>query len=344
MRANSRRPRLPNHVDRIAPLFTLRQGMTMKYKDYYQALGVERTASDEDIRKAYRKLAHRYHPDVSRDPKGEEKFKEIAEAYATLKDPEKRREYDRLGRHSAGEEFSAPPEWQQHYGAGATAFDDVDLADILNAFRHGAGRGQAGRRRGGFAAPGEDYEVHVDVPLETLFSGGETDVSLELPEQDAHGLPHRVQRTFRVNIPKGATAGQRLRLAGKGEPGRNGGKPGDLYIALGIAPHPLYRVNGRDLTLDLALAPWEAALGATVEIPTPGGAVELNIKPGTSSGQRLRLAKRGLPAPHGSAGDLYAVVQIMVPAHLSKAERELYEQLKSVSHFNPRKHFGKEST
>jgi curved DNA-binding protein len=312
----------------------------MKYKDYYQALGVDRNASADDIKKAYRKLAHKYHPDVSKDPEAEKKFKEVAEAYATLKDPEKRQEYDNLGRRPAGEEFSPPPEWQQYYGAGASDFDDVDLADILNAFRtagHGGGQGR-GRGRGTFPVPGQDFEVGVAVPVETIYSGGETEVSVEMPEYDEHGLPHRVARTFRVKIPKGATEGQRLRLAGKGGPGRNGGKPGDLYIVLGIAPHPWYRVSGRDLYLDLPLAPWEAVLGAKIEIPTPGGKVELNIKPGTTAGQRLRLGGRGLPSAAGG-GDFYAVVRIDVPRQPGKREQELYEELAAVSSFNPRRHF-----
>jgi curved DNA-binding protein len=309
----------------------------MKYKDYYQALGVDRNASADDIKKAYRKLAHQYHPDVSKDPKGEEKFKEIAEAYGTLKDLEKREAYDNLGRRPAGENFTPPPDWQQHYGAGASAFDDVDLADIFSAFRSG-GEGR-GRGKASYPVRGEDYEVTVAVPLEKIYSGGETDVTVELPEYDEHGLPHRVARTFRVTIPKGAMEGQRLRLAGKGGPGRNGGKPGDLYIVLRIAPHPLFRVSGRDLYLDLPLAPWEAVLGATVELPTLGGNVELNIKPGTSTGQRLRLARRGLPAPDGTAGDLYAVVQIQVPRKVSAREEELFRQLATVSDFNPREHF-----
>jgi curved DNA-binding protein len=309
----------------------------MKYKDYYQALGVDRNASADDIKKAYRKLAHQYHPDVSKDPKGEEKFKEIAEAYGTLKDLEKREAYDNLGRRPAGENFTPPPDWQQHYGAGASAFDDVDLADIFSAFRSG-GEGR-GRGKASYPVRGEDYEVTVAVPLEKIYSGGETDVTVELPEYDEHGLPHRVARTFRVTIPKGAMEGQRLRLAGKGGPGRNGGKPGDLYIVLRIAPHPLFRVSGRALYLDLPLAPWEAVLGATVELPTLGGNVELNIKPGTSTGQRLRLARRGLPAPDGTAGDLYAVVQIQVPRKVSAREEELFRQLATVSDFNPREHF-----
>ena len=312
----------------------------MKYKDYYQALGVERNASTDEIKKAYRKLAHKYHPDVSKEPEAEQKFKEIAEAYATLKDPEKRQEYDNLGKRPAGAEFTPPPEWQQYYGAGASAFDDVDLADILNAFRTGGRGGQGhGRGRGAaFPGNGQDFEVSVAVPVETVYSGGETEVSVEMPEYDEHGLPHRAARTFRVRIPKGATEGQRLRLAGKGGPGRNGGKPGDLYIVLGIAPHPWYRVSGRDLHLDLPLAPWEAVLGTQAEIPTPGGKVELTIKPGTTAGQRLRLAGRGLPAAK-SSGDFYAVVRIEVPKHAGKREQELYGELAAVSSFNPRRHF-----
>ena len=304
----------------------------MEYKDYYQALGVERDASDEDIKKAYRKLAHKYHPDISKDPKGEEKFKEIAEAYATLKDPEKRREYDHLGRRQAGEHFSPPPDWQQHFSAGSSAFDDVDLADILNAFRKG------GRTREHFAMPGQDYEATARVTLEQVFQGGEIEVQATLPQIDEQGLPHRVTRTFRVKIPKGATDGQRLRLAGKGGPGRGGGKDGDLYVRLELAPHPLYRVDGRDLYLDLPLAPWEAVLGAAVEIPTLAGLVELSIKPGTTNGRRLRLPRRGLPSPQGTAGDLYAIVQIEVPATADAAARELYEQLAKVSDFDPRRH------
>ena len=340
----------------------------MKYKDYYKTLGIERTASLADIKSAYRKLAHQYHPDVSKDPKGEEKFKEIAEAYATLKNPEKREEYDKLGQPREGENFTPPPEWQRQYGSGAAAFDDVDLADFFNIFRGQAGShagsqtnpGHAHQRTHGhaqphahehasFAQPGDDYSTSVGVTLETVYNGGETDITLELPEMDEHGLPHRVTRTFRINIPKAASEGQRLRLAGKGGPGKYGGKPGNLYVVLTILPHARYRISGRDLYLDLPLTPSEAALGAAVEIPTLGGTVELKIKPCTSSGQRLRLAGRGLLAAttggdKGSKGDnkdgdLYAVVQIVLPKTLSEAEQALYQQLGELSKSTPRKSF-----
>jgi curved DNA-binding protein len=321
----------------------------MKYKDYYETLGVSRTATLDEIKKAYRKLAHKYHPDVSKDPEGEEKFKEIAEAYATLKSPEKREEYDNLGRRPAGETVPPSSAWQQQYGADAASFDDVDLSDILNAFRGGGGGGSNGAGRGfghgrsSQAIPGEDYSVNVNVSVENIYQGGEIDVALEMPEIDANGLPHRVPRTFRITIPVGAKEGQRLRLAGKGGPGMQGGKTGDLYVQLHIAPHPLYRITGSDLYIDLALAPWEAVLGTTVNIPTPGGEVALTIKPGTLFGQRLRLSGRGLPGADGAKGNLFATVQIVVPSTVDEREKALYEQLAAGSTFNARAHVKKET-
>lgn len=307
----------------------------MKFKDYYDALGVERTADADEIKRAYRKLAHQFHPDVSKHSDAEENFKKVAEAYATLKDPEKRAAYDSLGQHPSGESFTPPPDWQQHYNTEADGFEDVDLSDLFAAFGHA--------RRGGHAQqpiphPGQDYEVVAPVTLEDIFRGGELEVHAELPEYDRNGLAHRVARTFRITIPQGAADRQRLRLAGKGGPGFNGGRPGDLYVALALQAHPLYRVSGRDLYLDLPLAPWEAVLGAAVQIPTPAGKVELNVKPGTTAGQKLRLAKRGLAAADGSMGALYAVVNIVVPSAVTAMEQDLYNQLASASDFKPRKH------
>lgn len=316
----------------------------MKFKDYYQVLGIERNATLDEVKQAYRKLAHKYHPDVSKDPHGEEKFKDIAEAYTTLKDSEKRAAYDQLGRHRQGEDFVPPQDWQNEFrgfggfGKSDASFADVDLADLLAAFaasRHGGGSQPKSRR----ARHGQDYEVSVPITLEQIYEGAETDVTVALPEYDENGLLHHAQRTFRVRVPKGATDGQRLRLSGKGGQGINGGKNGDLYLVMSLTPHSLYRISGQDLYLDLPLAPWEAVLGASVEVPTLGGTVELKIAPGTTAGRQLRLAKRGLPTPSGGKGDLFAVVKIEVPTKPSPQERELLSQLAAVSSFNPRKHF-----
>ncbi len=305
----------------------------MEYKDYYAALGVERDASAGEIKKAYRRLAHKYHPDISKDPEGEAKFKEIQEAYATLKNQEKRDAYDQLGRRPPGESFEPPPEWAKDFG-GPGNFSDVDLADLLSAFAARRGGHQARR-----AQRGQDVEATAPVTLEQLHDGAEIELRLNLPEYDAQGLLHHVPRTFRVRIPKGATDGQRLRLAGKGGPGNHGGPDGDLYIVMKMLPHPLYRVSGRDLYMDLPLTAAEAVLGATVEVPTPRGRVELKIAPGTTSGRQLRLGRRGLPGADGEHGDLYAVVRIDVPKSPGERERALYAELAQASDFDPRAHF-----
>ena len=305
----------------------------MEYKDYYAALGVERTADAKEIKKAYRRLAHKFHPDISKHPEGEAKFKEIQEAYATLKDPEKREAYDQLGRRPAGERFEPPPDWAQDFG-GPGNFGDVDLADLLAAFAARRGGHQTRRPQ-----RGQDVEATAAVTLEQVHDGAEIELRLNLPEYDAQGLLHHVPRTFRVRIPKGAADGQRLRLAGKGGPGIHGGQAGDLYIVMKLVPHPLYRVSGRDLYMDLPLTPSEAVLGGEVEVPTLRGRVEMKIAPGTTSGRQLRLARRGLPAADGEHGDLYAVVRIDVPKSPGERERALYAELAKESHFNPRAHF-----
>jgi curved DNA-binding protein len=307
----------------------------MKYKDYYAILGIERNADLEAIKKAYRKLAHKYHPDVSKDPQGEAKFKDVAEAYATLKDPEKRAAYDQLGRHAPGEDFRPPPDWGRQFGD-SQAFEDIDLSDL---FEHFTGRGA---RRRTMPIPGQDHEVTAHISLEDAYRGTTVDLELAVPEFDGSGFARRVPRSFKARIPKGATDGQRLRLAGQGGKGLNGGRNGDLYLNIVLHPHALFRVSGHDLYLDLPLAPWEAVLGTTVELPTPGSPVRLKVPPGTLAGQKLRLAKRGLPKPHAGEGDLYAVVQIVVPGAVSERERALYQQLAQGSTFNPRGHFAQE--
>ena len=303
----------------------------MNFKDYYQALGVEPAATAKEIKQAYRKLAHQYHPDISKDPQAEKKFKEIGEAYATLKDAEKRQAYDDLGRRPAGEPFTPPPDWGRQFNVGEGGFDNVDFSDLFAAF---------GRHRKNAPQAGQDYELVAPISLEQIYRGEQIEISAELPEFDQSGLPHRVAHTFRITIPQGAADKQRLRLTGKGEAGFNGGRAGDLYVALALQAHPLYRVNDRDLYIDLPLTPWEAVLGKTIQLPTLAGPVDLNIKPGTVAGQKLRLAKRGLAGVNGNTGALYAVINIDVAKDVSVAEHELFEKLAAVSDFNPRKHFG----
>ncbi len=294
----------------------------MKFKDYYAALGVPRDADAEQIKKAYRKLARQHHPDVSKSPEAEAKFKEIGEAYATLKDPEKRAAYDELGRRPAGQEFRPPPGWAHQYASDAQGFENIDLADLLDAL----GR----RHRGGHAAMpvhGRDYETAVRISLEDAHRG----TTLNLNLADAGG-----DRTLEVTIPPGVSEGQKLRLRGKGGKGRNGGADGDIYLHIALAPHPVFRADRHDLYFDLALAPWEAALGAEIEVPTLDGPVLLTVPPGTRSGRKLRLRGRGLSTGRGGHGDLYAVVHIDVPAALTDRERELFKEMAATSRFDPR--------
>jgi len=307
----------------------------VKYKDYYAALGVPRDADADTIKKAYRKLARQHHPDVSKDPGAEARFKEVAEAYATLKDTEKRAAYDALGSRRGGEDFSPPPHWQQEFGGdafGATGFGDLDLSDLLDALARG-GRGRARGRT--VPLRGRDYETAVTLSLEDAHRGAT--VNLDVTHEDG-------TRTLAVTVPAGVTDGQVLRLRGKGGPGRHGGPAGDIYLHITLAPHPVFRTDGHDLLFDLPLAPWEAVLGAEVEVPTLDGPVLLTVPHGTQSGRKLRLRGRGLSTGQGGRGDLYAIVRIEVPASVTAKERELFEELKRESRFDPRATLAKEAT
>ena len=297
----------------------------MKYKDYYKILGLERGASEEDVKKAYRKLARKYHPDVSKEANAKEKFQEVSEAYETLRDKEKRAAYDSLGSFRPGQDFRPPPDWFDRFGSGrAEDLHGVDLGEIFESMGI-FGRAQR-RSRKSFA--GEDYEVAVRLTLEEAYRGTERTVQLD-------------GKAFTARIPRGATDGQRLRLRGKGGPGMNGGPPGDLYLQIALDPHPLYRASGHDLDIEVPLAPWEAALGAEVEIPTLEGRVTMKVPPGSKAGQKLRLAGKGLPKPGGGAGDLYAVLSITVPGTLTERERQLFEEMREASRFNPRVRFSR---
>ena len=312
----------------------------MKYKDYYAVLGVPRDADLDQIKKAYRKLARQHHPDMSKEPNAEAQFKEAGEAYATLKDAEKRAAYDQLGKQPIGEEFSPPPQWRQEYGGGnfgnGASFDDIDLSDLFAAMGHGRAGDPRAAQRASMPLHGRDYENTVHISLEDAHRG--TKMNLELADEKG-------SRTLEVTIPAGVREGQKLRLRGKGGKGRNGGADGDIYLHIALLPHPIFRTDGHDLYFDLVLTPWEAALGAEVQVQTLDEPVLLTVPAGTRSGRKLRLRGRGLS--NGSKvddgaetargrGDLYALVHIDIPATLTDRDRELYQELANLSHFNPR--------
>jgi curved DNA-binding protein len=315
----------------------------MEYKDYYQILGVKRDAKADEIKKAYRVLARKYHPDVSKEANAEEKFKEVAEAYEVLKDTEKRAAYDQLGTWRQGQEFRPPPGWDKraggfHFdsgGAGAAGFDFSDF------FAEMFGGGQRSARAGTAAHRGQDVEATVELSLEDAMHGTEASFQLTVPELAGSGQLRRVPRQVKVRIPKGITDGKTMRVPGKGGRGIGGSPDGDLFLKIVIRPHRLFRPSGHDLYLDVPVTPWEAGLGAAVDIPTMGGRARLKVPPGVHSGQKLRLQGKGLPKPGGhGAGDLFALIQIAVPPNATAQEKELFEQLSKVSDFNPRAHFG----
>lgn len=323
----------------------------MQYRDYYSILGVARDASQDDVKKAYRKLARKYHPDVSKELGAEEKFKEVAEAYEVLKDPEKRGAYDRLGRYSPGQEFQPPPDWgaqfRESYGDGrggrepdfSEFFQDLFGSRFSRHQQHG-GRGAGG----GFSMRGQDIDGTVQVSLQEAAEGVVRQLAMRMPEADGDGNLRMVQKDVKVRIPKGVTAGQKLRVPGKGGPGSGGGENGDLYLNIEFAPHPFLQANGHDLYLELPVSPWEAALGAEIEIPTLSGNVRLKVPASSSCGAKLRLSGRGLPKPRHGHGDLYAVLKVVTPPHLSAKERTLFEQLKGTSDFNPRANLERATT
>jgi curved DNA-binding protein len=333
--------------------------MAVGYRDYYDTLGVSRDASADEIRTAYRRLARQNHPDVNKEPEAERRFQEISEAYEVLRDEEKRRAYDRFGENwKAGQDVSGASGFGGRQGGGgaragggggqgfegfsgfggfggggATAGGDADFSDFFESLFGGgrtSSRASGRRRRGtadedGFSLRGSDQETTIDLTLEEAFRGGSRRFQL------SDG------RDYEVTIPPGVREGQRIRLAGEGGEGVGGAPNGDLFLRVHILPHPRFRLRGRDVEVDLPVAPWEAALGATVPVPTlDGGTARVKVKPGSSSGVRLRLKGEGWPDGRGGRGDLHAVVKIMVPKKLSKKERQLFEELAEVSKFDPR--------
>jgi curved DNA-binding protein len=313
----------------------------MKYKDYYAILGVARDAAADDIKTAYRRLARKYHPDVSKEKDAEEKFKEMAEAYETLKDPEKRAAYDQLGSQTPGQDFRPPPDWGQRFAPGTGGFDDIDLESLFAGLGRRQGRG--GTRSEDFPLAGSDYEAVVRLSFMQAFHGTEIDLELSTLEWGPDGSARRVPHRVKTRIPRGVVNGEKLRVPGKGGKGANGGPDGDLYLDIEVAEHPLYRVSGRDIYIDLPLAPWEAALGTSVKLPTPAGAVTLKVPPGTRSAQQLRLSGRGMARGGGAAGHMHAVVRIEVPTVLDDRQKALYQELSDISGFDPRAHFEQEA-
>ena len=347
--------------------------MAVKYQDYYETLGVSRDASQEQIHAAYRKLARKYHPDINKSSDAEDKFKHIGEAYEVLRDPEKRKRYDALGQNwKAGQEFTPPPGWEFfNFGAGPRSgsrtrpggngygyrifdgFGDSPFSGFSDFFETLFGAGMGGFGGGGSTGRGRaqslrgrDQEAEITIALEEAYRG--TKRSLTLESRDARsGRPTGEARTLEVKIPAGTTDGQRLRLRGQGGPsgsgipgGRtaaDGAMPGDLYLRVRIAAHAVFRLNGADLELDAPVTPWEAALGARIEVPIIGGKASVKLQPGTQSGRRLRLRGKGFPKKSGGHGDLYVRIRVEVPKQLSARERQLFEELSKNSKFNPRR-------
>jgi curved DNA-binding protein len=315
----------------------------MQFKDYYQVMGLPRTATQDDIKRAYRKLARKYHPDVSKEPDAEARFKELGEAYEVLKDPEKRAAYDRLGADwKAGQEFRPPPDWDAGFefsggpaGAGGAGAQFSDFFETL--FGRGFTGGRGARRS--FDMQGENRHARVLIDLADAYDGATRAITLRIPELDDAGRMSMREHTLNVKIPRGILPGQQIRLAGQGGPGMGEGKAGDLYLEIEFRPHPWYRVEGRDVYLDLPVAPWEAVLGASVRAPAPGGAVELKIPPNSAAGRKLRLKGRGIPA--NPPGDYYVVLQVALPPADSDAARNTYDAMaQQFRSFNPRAGLG----
>lgn len=314
----------------------------MEFKDYYQTLGVSRDATADEIKKSFRKLARKYHPDVSKEPDAEARMKEVNEAFAVLSDTEKRAAYDQLGqRYHAGQEFHAPPNWDAGFEFSGSGFPGggADFSDFFSELFGGRmGRGAGHASHAHFQMRGEDHHAKIVLDLEDAYQGATRTMTLRVPRDDGRGHVTLAEHTLDVRIPKGVREGQLIRLAGQGSPGVGGAQPGDLYLEVHFKPHERYRVEGRDVYATLPLAPWEAALGATVQAPVPGGVVEVRIPQGSQSSRKLRLKGRGIPG--ATPGDLYLVMEVVLPPATSEKARELYQTMAREMAFNPRQGLG----
>lgn len=321
----------------------------MDYQDYYKVMGVERDATQDQIKRAYKKLARKYHPDVSKDAKAETRFKEVGEAYQVLKDPEKRAAYDQLGKNwQSGQDFNPPPGWDAGFeysgagDAGGAGGDSADFSDFFESlfgqnFRS-AQTGRAHTGRGHAGVRGEDHHAKVLIDLEDAYKGVTRGITLNVSEADKSGRVITRQRTLNVKIPRGVKQGQSIRLSGQGSPGMGGAQSGDLFLEIEFKPHGFYRVDAHDVYLDLPITPWEAALGANIKVPTPDGPVDLKIPAGTAGGKKMRLRGRGIPGK--SAGDLYVVPNITLPPADNDTAKALYRKMEKDLAYNPRKKLG----
>ena len=314
----------------------------MQFKDYYQILGVSRQASGDEIKKAFRRLARKYHPDVSKEPDAEQRMQEVNEAHAVLSDPEKRAAYDQLGQaYRPGQEFQPPPDWDAGFefsGSGFSAQDLAGFSDFFTRMFGHIGREPRGfRPQGGFHAHARDHHAKVLLDLEDSFLGAVRQISLRVPQVDPSGHLSLASRTLNVRIPRGVRAGQIIRLAGQGEAGTAGAPPGDLLLEVEFRSHARYRIEGADLHLDLPLAPWEAALGTVVDIDLPGGTLKVRIPAGAQSGRQLRVRGKGIPST--PPGDLLLDLRIVLPPADTPEAQQLYTTMAQALAFDPRQHW-----
>ena len=319
----------------------------MEFKDYYAILGIKRDASQEEVKRAYRQLARKYHPDINKAPEAEQRFKEIGEAYEVLQDHEKRAAYDKIGsRWKAGEEFQPPPDWDRGFefqGGGYTRADASQFSDFFESLFGRRGpfyrRDPFQRQDYSFYSKGQDLHAKIVINLEDSFHGSKQTLTLQRPGIDAQGHTFTTPHTLQVTIPKGITEGQRIRLEGQGGAGIGQNANGDLYLEIAFAPHPHFTVTNRDIMLTLPITPWESALGATIQVPTLGGTVELNIPPNSQTGKKMRLKGRGIPS-YTVNGDQYITLAIMAPKPTGEEDRKLYRKMAKSMSFNPRRHLG----
>ena len=315
----------------------------MQYKDYYKIMDLSRDASQDEVKRAYRKLARKYHPDVSKEADAEAKFKELGEAYEVLKDPEKRAAYNQLGANwKSGQDFKPPPNWDEGFefkGGGFTGGDNSEFSDFFEQLfgRAGFQSAHAGRKTSEHLR-GQDSHAKIHIDLEDSYRGATRNISLSTPEMSAQGELHVKHRSLNVKIPKGIKQGQHIKLAGQGNPGLGSGEAGDLFLELVFNNHPLYRVAETDVYLDLPVAPWEAALGAKIKVPIPDGSVELKIPPNSRQGSKLRLTGRGLPTK--VPGNFFVELQIVLPLASTDQAKEVYQNMQQTLGFNPRESMG----